>query len=103
MSVFEAALRALFADPNLTVDLWYRDMEGRFLRARGILRRPDDVMSFGSARLVSETIRLDVQACEIPNPQPDEQILIGEEIYLIQGAPRRDRERLIWELSLSLA
>ena len=100
MSVFEAALGRLFADPNLSLELWHRDMEGRFTRARGILRRPDEVTEFGAARIYSETTRLDVRVADIPVPRPQEQILIGEETYLIQGEPRRDRERLIWTLDL---
>ena len=100
MSVFEAALGRLFADPNLSLELWHRDMEGRFTRARGILRRPDEITEFGAARIYSETTRLDVRVADIPEPRPQEQILIGEETYLIQGEPRRDRERLIWTLEL---
>ena len=100
MSVFEAALGRLFADPNLSLELWHRDMEGRFTRARGILRRPDEITEFGAARIYSETTRLDVRVADIPAPRPQEQILIGEETYLIQGEPRRDRERLIWTLEL---
>ena len=100
MSVFEAALGRLFADPNLSLELWHWDMEGRFTRARGILRRPDEITEFGAARIYSETSRLDVRVADIPEPRPQEQILIGEETYLIQGEPRRDRERLIWTLEL---
>jgi len=40
---------------------------------------------------------------DIHNPRPQEQILIGEETFLIQGEPRRDRERLIWTLELAPA
>lgn len=103
MSVFEAALGRLFADPNLSLELWHRDMEGRFTRARGILRRPDEITEFGAARIYSETTRLDVRVADIPVPRPQEQILIGEETYLIQGEPRRDRERLIWTIELTPA
>lgn len=100
MTAFAAAVGMLFADPNLSVEIWHRDMEGRFTKTRGILRRPDDITEFGSARLMSETTRIDVPADEIPDPRPQEQILIGEETFLIQGEPRRDRERLIWTLDL---
>ena len=37
------------------------------------------------------------------DPRPQEQILIGEETFLIQGEPRRDRERLIWTIELTPA
>ena len=67
------------------------------------MRRPDEITEFGSARLLSETTRIDVQVKDIPDPRPQEQILIGEDTFLIQGEPRRDRERLIWTLELSPA
>ena len=103
MSAFAEALGLLFADPNISVELWYRDVAGQFTRARGILRRPDEITEFGSARLLSDTTRIDVRVVDIPEPRPQEQILIGEETFLIQGEPRRDRERLIWTIDLSPA
>lgn len=103
MSVFEAALGRLFADPNLSVELWYRDGEGQFTRTCGILRRPDEITEFGSARLVSDSTLIDVRVADIPAPRPQEQILIGDETFLIQGEPRRDRERLIWTIELTPA
>jgi hypothetical protein len=38
---------------------------------------------------------------EVCDPRPQEQILIGEDTFLIQGEPRRDRERLIWTIELA--
>jgi hypothetical protein len=100
MNAFAEALGVLFLDPNISVELWHRDSEGQFTRARGILRRPDEITEFGSARLLSDTVRIDVRVAEIPAPRPQEQILIGEETFLIQGEPRRDRERLVWTIEL---
>ena len=100
MTTFADALRVLFTDPNLSLEIWHRDSDGQFTRARGILRRPDEITSFGAARLVSDTIRIDIRVADIPRPRPDEQILIGDETFLIQGEPQRDRERLIWTLDL---
>ena len=97
---FDLATSALFADPNLSVEIWHRDMNGFFTRARGILRQPDEITEFGAARLLSETTRIDIRVADIANPRPDEQILIGEEMFLIQGEPARDRERLIWTVDL---
>lgn len=100
MSAFADALGVLFLDANLSVEIWHRDSEGQFTRARGILRRPDEITAFGAARLLTETTRLDVRVNDIPAPRPDEQILMGEEAFLIQGEPQRDRERLVWTLDL---
>jgi hypothetical protein len=101
MTAFAAVIGTLFGDPNISVEIWHRDIEGRFTRARGILRRPDEITDFGSARLLSDTTRIDVQVTDIPDPRPQEQILIGDETFLIQGEPRRDRERLVWTLELA--
>ena len=103
MTAFAQALGILFEDPNIAVEIWHRDAEGRFTRARGILRRPDEITEFGSARLMSDTTRIDVRVADIPAPRPQEQILIGDETFLIQGEPRRDRERLIWTIELTPA
>jgi hypothetical protein len=103
MTAFVEALGVLFLDANLAVEIWHRDSEGQFTRARGILRRPDDITEFGSARLLSDTTRIDVRVADIPDPRRQEQILIGEETFLIQGEPRRDRERLIWTIELAPA
>ena len=100
MTAFADALGVLFLDANLSVEIWHRNSEGQFTRARGIVRRPDEITEFGAARLLSATSRIDVRVADIPDPRPQEQILIGDETFLIQGEPRRDRERLIWTIEL---
>jgi hypothetical protein len=103
MSAFADALGLLFADPNISVEVWHRDGGGQFTHARGILRRPDEITDFGSSRLLSDTTRIDIRVADIPNPRPQEQVLIGDETFLIQGEPRRDRERLVWTIELTPA
>ncbi len=44
-------------------------------------------------------VRDDRKGC-LRNPRPQEQILMGDETFLIEGEPRRDRERLIWTMTL---
>ena len=58
---------------------------------------------FGAARLWSETFRFDVRVSDLPAPRPEEQILFGDETFLIQGEPVRDRDRLIWTIEASPA
>lgn len=103
MMAFAGAIDLLFADPNLAHEAWHRDSEGQFTRICIIMRRNDDVTAFGAARLVSETLRFDVRVSELPAPRPDEQILFGEETFLIQGEPMRDRERLVWTIEATPA
>jgi hypothetical protein len=61
------------------------------------------VTEFGAARIWSPTFRFDVRVAELPAPRPDEQILLGDETFLIQGEPIRDRERLIWTIEATPA
>lgn len=103
MTAFAVAVDLLFADPNLSHEAWHRVSEGQFTRIRIIMRRNDDVTTFGAARLVSETLRFDVRVSELPAPRPDEQILLGDETFLIRGEPIRDRDRLIWTIEAAPA
>ena len=100
MTAFAAALDALFADAHLARDVIYTAEGGAPSLVRAILRRPDDVTTFGEARLWSETTRLDLRVAEVPQPRPGERIEIDGEPFLIQGGPVRDRERLIWTVDL---
>ena len=103
MQAVSAALDLLFADPNLALDAWHRDVAGQFTKLRIIPRRTDSVTEFGAARLWSETFRFDVRVSDLPNPRPQEQIQIGDETFLIQGEPVRDRDRLLWTIEAAPA
>ena len=103
MTAFSAALDLMFTDPNLSCEAWHRDSEGQFTRIRVIQRRPDEVSSFGSARVLSDTLRIDVRVSELAWPRPDEQIILEDETFLIQGEPVRDRDRLIWTIEAAPA
>ncbi|MGR3392827.1 MULTISPECIES: head-tail joining protein [Roseobacteraceae] len=99
-SAFASALDALFADAHLARDIVYIAEGGAPSLVRAILRRPDDVTSFGEARIWSESTRLDLRLSEVANPRPGDRIEIDGEAFLIQGEPVRDRERLVWTLDL---
>ena len=103
MHAVSAALDLLFADPNLALDAWHRDVAGQFTKLRIIPRRADSVTDFGAARLWSETFRFDVRVSDLPNPRPKEQIQVGDETFLIQGEPVRDRDRLLWTIEAAPA
>jgi hypothetical protein len=100
MSAFAAAIDGLFADGNLARDAVYI-AEGSAPRlVRVVIRRADEVTTFGEARLWSETTRIDLRVAEVPSPRPGERIEIDGEAFLIQGEPVRDRERLVWTVGL---
>jgi hypothetical protein len=100
MNAFSAAADRLFLDPNLAKDAWYRDGAGAFTQIRVILRRPDEVTGFGAGRVMSDTVLADIRASEAFDPVAGDQILIGDETFLINAEPKRDRAQLVWRVEL---
>ena len=70
MSLFADAIDTLFGDPNMARDAVYTPEGGGAHLVRVVLRRADDVSSFGDARLWSETTRVDLRVAEVPAPRP---------------------------------
>lgn len=100
MTAFDAAMGALFADINMAVDATWYPTGGAPHPVRVIRKAPDEITSFGSAQILSETTIIDVRTAEMANPKPGDGISIGPENFVIQGEPKRDRDRLIWTLEL---
>ncbi len=100
MTAVAMALDALFTDGNIGVDAVYTADGGAPLLVRVVTRRADDVTSFGDARIWSETTRVDLRVTEVPAPSPGDRMEIDSEVFLIQGEPVRDRERLVWTVDL---
>lgn len=97
---FSAAMDDLFADPNIAADAVYLPASGGAgSDVRVILKRPDEVASFGEARIASETLVLLVRVIEIQDPEEDDQFMIGGRNYVVQGAPVADALRLVWTLN----
>ena len=65
-----------------------------------ISRRPDTITDFGEARLWSETARFDLRVSKVDSPCPGDLIQIGDEAFVVQGEPVRDRERLVWTIGV---
>ena len=99
MTVFAAAIDALFADPNLGLDAVYRvggaDPE---VPVGAIVRQPDRVGEFGETRIVAETLTIDVRVGEVAAPAEGDTIEVNGTVYVIQGDPVRDAERLVWTI-----
>jgi hypothetical protein len=100
MNAFAAAIEMLFADPNIGAEAIYTSDDGAPVLVRAVVRRPDEVTNFGDARLLSETTRVDLRGAEVPAPRPGDRIEIDGAVFLIQGEPVRDRERLVWTVNL---
>lgn len=100
MNAFATAMDRIFADRNMAVDAtWFAGGTGPGVAIRVIRKSPDEVTPFGAGRILSETMQLDARVADIPNPASGDLIRIGTEDFLVQGEPKRDRERLIWTLN----
>jgi hypothetical protein len=97
-NAFAAAVDVLFADPNLARAATYQPADGDALPVRVIARRADAITEFGEARLWSETTRFDVRVREVANPRRGDRLVLDGEMFIVQGEPVRDRERLVWTL-----
>lgn len=101
MNPFAGALDRLFTHPALAVPaVWISATTSEERPIRVIRKAPDQVTSFGAARLLSDTMSLDVRLSDLPEPRPGDLIVIGAESFLIEGEPIRDRERLLWTLAV---
>lgn len=101
MSIFAAAIDDLFADPNLARDaVWREGGTGAPVTLRVVLRQPDRVESFGEARIWSESVIGDVRTHDAPNLAKADVFEIDGAIYVVQGEPSRDSERLVWTVEL---
>jgi hypothetical protein len=99
MTAFATAIDALFADPNLARDaLWRAGGADPSLPVRVILRQPDRSSDFGETRIVAETTMFDVRVSDIAVPAAGDTIEVDDTVYVIQGEPARDVERLVWTI-----
>jgi hypothetical protein len=97
MSAFAAAIDALFSDPNLGAYASYRVAgEDPAVPVRAIARQPDLTGPFGDTRVHSATAMLDIRISDVAVPAEGDTIQLGSTVYVIQGAPVRDTERLVW-------
>jgi hypothetical protein len=99
MSAFADAIDALFADPNIAADAVYQAGGGDpGMPVRVIVRQPDRIGDFGETRIAAATLVIDVRVSEVAAPAEGGMIEMNGTIYVIQGEPIRDAERLVWTL-----
>ena len=60
-----------------------------------IVRRPDRVGELGETRIAAETLKIDVRVSEVGTPADGDSIEAEGTVYIIQGEPIRDAERLV--------
>jgi hypothetical protein len=98
-SAFATAIDVLFADPNLGVNAIYRAggaNPGTTVKA--IVRQPDRIGTFGETRIATATTIVDIRTSELAAPAEGDTIEMDSMVYVIQGEPTRDAERLVWTL-----
>ena len=101
MSAFQSAVDVLFTDTNISTPALYQQTGIGAERAIRVMRRsPDRMVEFGAARLLSDTVVLDVRVSDCPELYAGDRFEIASELFVVQGAPRRDRERLVWTVEL---
>lgn len=97
MTAFAAAVDALFADPHLARDaLWRPGGAGDGVPVRVIARRPDRLVDFAGTRIVSATALFDLRVAEAPGIAEGDALEVDGEVFVVQGVPQRDAERLVW-------
>lgn len=101
MSVFSAAIDTIFTDPNMAADaVWRTGGALPGVPVRLIRDMPDEVQAYGVSRVVSDTLIVSVRVSEVPSPKKGDICQFDGEIYVVQSAPRRDREGLVWSVAL---
>lgn len=99
MTAFSAAVDATFLDANMAADALYRASDSNTdVPCRVIQAMPDAMSDYGSAGIVSDTMRIDVRVSEVPAPTEGDRFTIDGEVFEVQGAPQRDRLRLVWKI-----
>ena len=99
MNAFAAAIDVLFSDPNLGADGIYRaGGVGEAITLKAIVRRPDRVDTFGETRIATATTLFDIRTSDINAPAEGDTLEMNGAVYIIQGEPLRDAERLIWTI-----
>lgn len=97
MTVFDDMMATLFADPNLAVAAVLTTRDGEAVAVKIVRRRPDDVVSaFGGTSIKAETFAFDVQVAEIETLEEGMILEIAGELFIVEGAPVRDADRLLW-------
>ncbi|WP_323775947.1 head-tail joining protein [Leisingera sp.] len=101
MTVFGAAINAIFADPNMSVSAEYRvGGSDPAVTVRVIKSSPDVATDWNRASFVQASIIFDVRKSEVPTPEVGDTFTIGGEVFAIREEPQRDTEGLCWKLGM---
>ena len=100
MSAFDTAMQALFNDANLAVDATFTPLSGPAKVVRVITRAPDVFQDVGQSFIETPPLTLAVRVVGCPALTQGDQVTINSKV---QGEPRRDSERLVWQVDVYAA
>lgn len=103
MSVFNTAIQALFNDRNLAVDAAFIPQVGVSKPVRVITRAPDVYQNAGQSVIETPSLVLEAQVTDCPAICQGDQFIIDMIAYTVQGEPRRDSVRLVWQVDCHAA
>lgn len=97
MGVFEDGNDLFFDAELFDVDAVFRvSGVGAAVPCRVILRQPDEMTGFGETQIVRGSTLVDVRVAEVASPREGDSFTVGDAVYEVLGAPRRDADRLVW-------
>ena len=98
MTALSTAIQALFNDRNLSKDAFFLPLIGINRAVRVITRAPDIYQNIGQSVIETPSLVLEVQVADCPTVSQGDQFIINSAAYTVQGEPRRDSERLYWQV-----
>lgn len=98
MTAFDTAIQALFNDRNLSKPAFFLPMLGANRSVRVITRAPDVFQNIGQSVIETPSLVLEVQVADCPSVVQGDQFMIDGITCKAQGTPRRDSERLVWQV-----
>ncbi len=101
MDPFAAALDALFNAPGSAAAV-YVPVDGFPTDIRVIRSQPDVNTSFGDSQIIQATNVFEIRRSEVAAPTHGGRLMIGDEIFAIQGDGRLDVEGLTWTIGAEL-
>jgi len=93
-------MNSLFNDQNLAVDALFTPVSGAPKVVRVISRAPDAYQDIGQSVIETSTLTLEVRVSDCPTIAQGDQFTINAINYKAQGEPRRDSERLVWQVDV---
>lgn len=98
MDPFAAALDALFNAPGSSAAIFTAYATNEPQPIRVIHGRPDKTVGFGDGQIVEGTNIFEVRLSDVPEPERDDTIEMGERTYRLVGEAIVDVEGLSWTM-----